>query len=199
MLAFQQALAFGDLSDLEYKGPKHTWSNCREGMECIKENLDRGVANQEWREFFPEVIVSVEAAVSSDIAPLFLNLLGLNHGGVYKASFVWRSIQSTCDLIREGSVWRIGNGKNARIWEDRWLLTHSTFRVQSARALLDPMATVEQLIDEDLKCWKKPLLDQLFSPDEAKTILSIPINCTDQEDIQIRRGNEKGVFTVIRS
>jgi hypothetical protein len=38
-----------------------------------------------------------------------------------RPSFVWRSILSSCDLLREGLVWRVGNGSNIRIWKDKWL------------------------------------------------------------------------------
>lgn len=67
-----------------YKGPKYTWSNCREGEAYTKERLDRGVANQEWRECFQEAEISVEFVVNSDHTPLFLNWQGRRVGeGVY--------------------------------------------------------------------------------------------------------------------
>jgi hypothetical protein len=34
-------------------------------------------------------------------------------------SFVWRSILSSCDLLKEGLVWRVGNGSSIRIWKDK--------------------------------------------------------------------------------
>lgn len=40
----------------------------------IKERLDRGVTNMEWWTCFPEAVVAVEAAVSSDHALLVLRL-----------------------------------------------------------------------------------------------------------------------------
>jgi hypothetical protein len=74
MQEFQQTLEECNLVDLGFRGPKYTWSNCREGRAIIKERLDRGVANMEWRTWFPAALVSVEAAVSSDHAPLILSL-----------------------------------------------------------------------------------------------------------------------------
>jgi hypothetical protein len=32
-----------------------------------------------------------------------------------KPSFAWRSIHSSMDLLQEGLVWRVGNGKTIRI------------------------------------------------------------------------------------
>jgi hypothetical protein len=73
MQAFQQTLEECNLTDLGFKGSKYMWSNCRGGA-FIKERLDRGVANMEWRAIFPNALVNVEAAVSSDHTPLALSL-----------------------------------------------------------------------------------------------------------------------------
>lgn len=59
-----------------------------------------------------------------------------------KPSFAWRSIQSSSDLVREGLVWRVGNGKNIRIWKDRWINSPTTYRVQSAPRILADTSTV---------------------------------------------------------
>ena len=37
-------------------------------------------------------------------------------------SYAWKSILSARDVIRKGMVWRIGNGRNVQIKEDKWLL-----------------------------------------------------------------------------
>ena len=34
-------------------------------------------------------------------------------------SFAWKSILNARDVIQKGMVWRIGNGQNVRIKEDR--------------------------------------------------------------------------------
>lgn len=68
MQNFQHTLEECHLVDMGCRGSKYTWNNCREGRAIIKERLDRGVANLEWRSCFPTTSVSVEAAVSSDHA-----------------------------------------------------------------------------------------------------------------------------------
>ena len=52
----------------------------------------------------------------------------------------------------------------------------STFMVQSALKVLDQLDTVDKLIGEELRWWKKPLvglLDHIFTQKEILAILSI--------------------------
>ena len=56
-----------------------------------------------------------------------------------RPSFAWRSIYGSSTLLKEGLIWRIGNGENVRIWKDRWIPKPSTFMVQSQPILLDRM------------------------------------------------------------
>ena len=87
-----------------------------------------------------------------------------------KPSFAWRSIQGYCAFIKEGLVWRIGNGKTAKIWGDKRLPNHSTYRVQSSPTLLEDNATVSHLIDEREHVWKPGLLAHLFSIGRGESI-----------------------------
>jgi hypothetical protein len=113
-----------------------------------------------------------------------------------KSSFAWRSIQGSCALIKEGLVWRIGNGQKVRIWEDKWLPSLPTNRVQSFPSLLDLKATVNHLLDLNGLRWKTSLLERLFTEEENTAIQSLAISTTNQEDRLIWRGTVKGTFSV---
>ena len=65
--------------------------------------------------------------------------------------YAWGSILSSCELIKEGLVWRIGNGNQVQIWKDKWIPRPSTFMVQSQPNLLDENAKVCELIDPIVK------------------------------------------------
>jgi ribonuclease HI len=93
-------------------------------------------------------------------------------------------------------VWRIGNGEKVHIWGDRWLPIPSTFCVQSPNNFLDSNAMVSELIDPDSRWWKKNLVEEVFSPDEAIAVQAIPISATNQPDKQVWRGNARGIFSV---
>jgi hypothetical protein len=77
----------------------------------------------------------------------------------------------------------------ARIWKDRWVPQPTTFMIQSPPNLLNPEATVSKLIDVDTHWWKTYLLENLFSEEEAKIILSLPISFTNREDVCIWKGS----------
>ena len=111
-----------------------------------------------------------------------------------RPSFAWRSIHRASELVKNGLVWRVGNGETVQIWKDRWLPTPTTYMVQSPPNLLDPQATVSQLIDVDTKWWNEALLEQLFSREEVISIQSIPLSTTNQEDSLIWRGTAKWLF-----
>ena len=59
--------------DPGFSGAKFTWCNKRWGKGCIKERLDRGVANSMWRTSFPRASVSHLGAVNSDHCPLLID------------------------------------------------------------------------------------------------------------------------------
>jgi hypothetical protein len=53
-----------------------------------------------------------------------------------------------------------------------------------------------ELVDRETRWWNIGLLEQIFSPGEAMTILSIPLSSTNNEDILLWRGTTKGDFSV---
>lgn len=46
-----------------------------------------------------------------------------------KPSFAWKSIQGSCEVMREGLIWRVGNGKKVSIWKDKWIRSPTTYKV----------------------------------------------------------------------
>jgi hypothetical protein len=59
--------------DLGYAGAKFTWCNKQWGRGSIRERLDRGIANMEWRMEFPRANVLHLGAVNSDHCPLLID------------------------------------------------------------------------------------------------------------------------------
>ena len=66
------------LALIRYAGPKCTCVNGREGSDFIKEHLDSGVANGNWRELFQDAEIRAGMVGCFDHALLFLYLFGEN-------------------------------------------------------------------------------------------------------------------------
>jgi hypothetical protein len=112
-----------------------------------------------------------------------------------KPSFAWRSLCNAKDLLLQGLVWRIEDGKSVKICGDRWLLTPTSFSVQSCPRILDASSHVAYLIDQEQRSWILTLLQEIFTEEEAKTIANIPLSPLLPKDKLIWRGTTHGQFT----
>jgi hypothetical protein len=110
-------------------------------------------------------------------------------------SYAWRSILGASDILKEGLFCKIGNGENTRIWGDRWVPIPTTFAIHSVPRGVDGEAKVAELIDRDRRAWDKEKLERLFSEEEVKAILKIPLNL-QREDVVIWKETPNGVFSV---
>jgi hypothetical protein len=50
-------------------------------------------------------------------------------------------------MIKNGLVWRVGNGRDINIWGEKWLPIPTTFTVQTPRRFMVEQAQVVELID----------------------------------------------------
>ena len=111
-------------------------------------------------------------------------------------SFAWRSIHGLCGLLNEGLIWRVRNGKIIRIWQERWLPNASTYKVISPPTVLDPLATVSELIRTNTRWWDIELLSRIFTREEVDLIQTMPVSSTTNEDILVWQGTKTGMFSV---
>lgn len=70
MREFSHCLDDCELFDLSIEGNRFTWSNKQAGDHCIQERLDRGLANDLWRNLFPRAWVYHLTRVLSDHNPI---------------------------------------------------------------------------------------------------------------------------------
>jgi hypothetical protein len=111
-------------------------------------------------------------------------------------SYVWRSFMATQPVLQNGLIWRVGDGNNIGIWNDKWVPKPSTHKIQSPRVELGSHARVAEIIDHDTRRWKDDLISQVFMDDEAKIIKSIPLSPLPAEDSIIWRGTKNGNFSI---
>jgi hypothetical protein len=113
-----------------------------------------------------------------------------------RPSYVWKSLLSSRELLKDGLVWRIGDGSNVKIWKDRWLPTPITHAVQSPPTVILEDSLVATLIDHEAHTWNLGLINSIFLPDEAKVIASMPLCPSLPPDKLVWLGNTYGVFSV---
>jgi ribonuclease HI len=113
-----------------------------------------------------------------------------------RPSFAWRSIWNSRTLLKEGLIWRVGNGESIKIWQDRWLPSPSSYLVQAPIQGLSAEAKVCELIDNDTRWWNTPLIQDIFPPEVAAKICSLALSPSGHQDKLVWRGTANGVFTV---
>ena len=67
-------------------------------------------------------------------------------------SYTWRSIMNGLEILKNGLIWRVGNGESIRIWEDPWIPNRLTRRPISARGS-NLLSHVDELIDPYTSTW----------------------------------------------
>ncbi|KAG6627966.1 hypothetical protein CIPAW_15G166300 [Carya illinoinensis] len=72
--------------------------------------------------------------------------------------------------------WRVGNGRDIRIWGQRWLPVPSSFSVQSPVRVLNSDAKVCELIGNGTRNWNHKLVREVFSKEEVSVICAIPLS-----------------------
>ena len=121
------------------------------------------------------------------------SILEANEGTV--GSYAWKSILSARDVVRKGMVWRVGNGHSVCIREDKWLPNQVCKTVMLPPPSFPLDAKVCNLIDPESAIWKVDQVQQLFTPFDAKLILSIPLNARLPPNHLIWSHTPMGVFT----
>ncbi|KAK8263437.1 hypothetical protein V6Z11_D12G042300 [Gossypium hirsutum] len=95
-------------------------------------------------------------------------------------SFLWRSIWADKGLLRMGCGWQMGNGSSISIWDDAWLPGEIPCKIQSER--FSGFEKVVDLIGANSGEWNVELLRGLFSDQEVRKIMTIPLASRALED-----------------
>ena len=114
----------------------------------------------------------------------------------HNTSYTWRSLISAQSLVIEGLRWRVGNGANIKVWQDKWLPWVSTHSVISSRMFLSANTTVADLIDSSTAKWKNEVIYSIFIAHEAELIKTIPLSATLLVDKLVWAETNNGKFTI---
>jgi hypothetical protein len=98
------------------------------------------------------------------------------------------------NLLKEGLIWRIGDGKTMRIWHDNWLPRKEELKVlgEKARSWL---IRVSSLID-DQGGWDEGLIRRTFPPIDVEAILKIKLSSRRPSNFLAWQHENNGCFSV---
>jgi hypothetical protein len=113
-----------------------------------------------------------------------------------RPSSAWHSIWNAKALLQKGLIWKVGNGDNIRIWEDKWIPSPHTLTFQQSNHNLGREDKVHSLINIERNWWNVPLVESIFPEDVAALICGIPISPRQQADKLIWAGTRIGFFSV---
>ena len=98
-------------------------------------------------------------------------------------SYAWKSILKGREVIQMGARFRVGNGKNIKIWQHHWLPIKHPPLVSSP--IIESMedATVDCLIDNNTGKWDDEMIKGVFIPAEVELVCKIPLPQSQTEDV----------------
>ena len=110
-------------------------------------------------------------------------------------SFAWRSILQAREGVLRGARWRVGDGRDIKIWSDRWLPFEGGGRILSSQRDIS-LNMVHDLFLPGTNLWNEELLDLNFYPWEAKAIKNIHVSNIEAADALIWPHTSDGVYSV---
>lgn len=84
-------------------------------------------------------------------------------------------------VLHDGVCWHVSTGSSISIVNDAWYLSAFDSRL-SHIVINGNLLTVDQLINNQTKEWKKDLVEYTFSSVDATRILKIPLACIPHEN-----------------
>jgi len=122
------------------------------------------------------------------------NYLNANLG--HNPSYVWRSILKARFIVRGGARWCIGNGESIPILNEPWLVNGDRIEDNIVGAHFVSGFSVSSLIDHSSKTWNYDVIQQVFSPDIAVSIVRTPPVAQVAEDKLVWKAEKNGVYSI---
>jgi hypothetical protein len=133
MLDFREVLSHCDLQDIGFSGTPWTYNNNSDGRANVHVRFDRGVANYDWSNVYPNAHISHLCSPRSDHMVLLLRLQGKRDRSTSSKTFCYEV------------MWERAEGLNAVVetsWAGRDKGDHLGVTVQNLKKMV-----------EDLKAW----------------------------------------------
>ena len=106
-------------------------------------------------------------------------------------SYVWRNLLNARELIRVGSLWKIGDGCSVGIQTHKWLPHTLTFHDG-----IDLTLRMAEFINPQTKQWDRGKVNAWFQPPSRDEVLRIRLGSLEGWDTLIWNENKAQTFSV---
>ena len=202
----------GLIKDIEVMICKFSWSYSGDSKKIhwvkweylFEAKKDRGMGFKEIEKFNEALLAKQVWCMMNNLDSLcykffkvrfFPNCSILEANDLKVGFYAWKSILSAREEVKKWVVWRIGDGDTMSIREDKWLLDPCYRSIISPLPFIPPNSKVSCLINSNSNEWKFDMIQQLFLPQEAEKILSIPLSIRLPPDQLIWSKTPSGKFT----
>lgn len=110
-------------------------------------------------------------------------------------SQTWKGIEHGPQLLKEGLIWRIADGKRVKFWKDRWIPRESSFRVSGMKSRCR-LRWASQFIIPEGNCWDEQLIRRVCHPFDADEMLKIKLPQFPTDDFLAWHFEKYGMYTV---
>jgi hypothetical protein len=94
---------------------------------------------------------------------------------------VWKGVEFGLELLKEGLISRIGNGKSTQIMRDQWIPRAEGLKITALKKNTR-CRWINQLIDQESKTWKSEAIHDIFFDHDTEAIQKIEIPPSDIDD-----------------
>jgi hypothetical protein len=109
-------------------------------------------------------------------------------------SSTWHAIEHGLELLKQGVIWRVGNGASIRAWRDPWIPRESSRFPSSSQGRCRYRWVADFLLPDGT--WNEERLSQFFHDDDAAEILKIKASSRNEGDFIAWYPEKLGIFTV---
>jgi hypothetical protein len=107
----------------------------------------------------------------------------------------WKSILHGRDLLKEGLVWRVGDGKKIDVWADNWIPRAGRMKPLGHKPGME-ISKVEEVLLDGGQGWNESRLREVFFDGDVDDILKIPVGRAGTEDYLAWNYTKNGIFSV---
>ncbi|KAG8363091.1 hypothetical protein BUALT_BualtUnG0005200 [Buddleja alternifolia] len=207
---FRETVQTTGLSYLGFIGNKFTWTNGRDPPHKVRVRLDRARASRAWINRFPHFKAFHLPLIHADHSPILIKSLppprvdSVRQGRgrrPFRFEAWWIRSDECGKVIRESWNSSSESDPQAKVYQNleechRWIPRPNTFKLITNCNLLPPDAMVFTLIVPHSRLWNEELIQNVFWPPDATSILSIPLARYSCPDSLIWHYSKNGLFSV---